>query len=56
MAPPADFAGATAPADLAGTDVPAVAGTEFSAVVEVYSSAVDDEGAPGASGYDSPIS
>ena len=44
--PLADFAGVVAPADLAGTDVPAVAGMKFSAVAEVYSSAVDDEGAP----------
>ena len=35
-----------APADLARTDVLAVAGMKFSAVAEVYSSAVDDEGAP----------
>ena len=46
VASPADFAGAVAPADLAGTDVLAVAGKKFSAVVEVYSSADDDEGAP----------
>ena len=45
-ASPADFAGAAAPADLARTDVPAVPGRKFSAVAEVYSSAVDDEGAP----------
>ena len=43
---PADFAGVAAPANLAGTDVLAVAGTKLSAVAEVYSSAVDDEGAP----------
>ena len=42
----ADFAGAVAPADLARTDVPAVAGMKFSAVAEVYSSPIDDEGAP----------
>ena len=36
----------TLAADLAGTDVPAVAGMKLSAVAEVYSSAVDDEGAP----------
>ena len=46
VAPPADFAGAIAPADLARTDVPAVAGMTFLAVAKVYSSAVDDEGAP----------
>ena len=45
-AAPAGFAGAAAPADLAGTDVPAVAGMNFPAVAEVYSSAVDAEGAP----------
>ena len=39
----ADIAGAVAPVDLAGTDVPAVAGMKFSAVAEVHSSAVDDE-------------
>ena len=39
-------AGEAAPADLAGTDVPAVAGMKLSAVAEVYSSAVDDEGDP----------
>ena len=33
------------PAD-GGTNVPAVAGMKFSAVAEVYSSTVDDEGAP----------
>ena len=33
-------------ADFAGIDVPAVAGMKLSAVAEVYSSAVDDEGAP----------
>ena len=43
---PTDFAGAVAPADLAGTDVPAVAGKKLSAVAEVLSSADDDEGAP----------
>ena len=42
----ADFAGAPAPVDLAGTDVPAVARMKFSAVAEVHSSAVDDEGDP----------
>ena len=31
------FAGAVAPADLAGTDVPAVAEKKFSAVAEDYS-------------------
>ena len=46
VASPADFAGAVALADLAGTDVPAVAGMNLSAVVEVHSSAVEDEGAP----------
>ena len=45
----ADFARVVAPADLAGTDVLAVARMKFSAVAEVYSSAVDDEGAPLAS-------
>ena len=43
---PAVFAGAVAPADLAGTDVLAVAEEEFSAVAEVYSSADDTEGSP----------
>ena len=42
----ADIAGAVAPVDLAGTDVPAIAGIKFSAVAEVHSSAVDDEGDP----------
>ena len=42
----ADFAGASASADLAGTDVPTVSGMKFSAVAEVHSSAVHDEGAP----------
>ena len=46
VASPTDFAGAEAPADLAGTHVPVVAGKKFSAVAEVHSSAVDDEGAP----------
>ena len=46
-----DVAGAVAPvsfADLAGTDVPAVAGSEFPfpAVAEEYSSAVDAKGVP----------
>ena len=45
-APLADLVGVVAPADLAGTDVPAVAGMKFLAIAEVYSSAVDDEGAP----------
>ena len=45
-APPANHAGVVAPADLARTDVPAVAGMKFLAVAEVYSWAVDDEGAP----------
>ena len=45
-APPADFAGAVAAADLAATDVPAVAGMKFLDVAEVHSSAVGDEGAP----------
>ena len=40
----ADIAGAVAPVDLAGTIVPAVARMKFSAVAEVHSSAVDDEG------------
>ena len=39
-------AGAAALADLAGTNVPAVAGMKFSAVAEIHSSAVDDEGDP----------
>ena len=39
-------AGAAAPADLAGTDVPAMPGTRFLAVAEVHSSAVDIEGVP----------
>ena len=42
----ADIAGAVAPVDLAGTNVLAVAGRKFSAVAEVHSSAVDDEGDP----------
>ena len=41
-----NFAGAAAPVDLAGITVPAVAGMKFSAVAEVHSSAVDDEGDP----------
>ena len=40
------FAGAAAPADLAGTDVPVIAGVKFSAIAEVYSSAVDAEDVP----------
>ena len=40
---PAVFAGAAAPADLAGTGVPAVAGMEFPAVAEDLSLA-DDAG------------
>ena len=40
----ADFAGAVAPADLVGTDVPAVAEKEYSAVAEACSSADDAEG------------
>ena len=44
--PPAVFAGAVAPAGLAGTDVPAVAGMKFLVVAKVFSSAIDDEGAP----------
>ena len=40
------FAGAVAPADLAGTDVPAVAEKEFSAVAEAWSLADDAEGSP----------
>ena len=43
---PAVFAGAAAPADLAGTDVPAVAEKEFSAVAEAWSLADDAEGSP----------
>ena len=42
----ADTAGAVAPVDLAGTNVPAVAGMKLSAVAEVHSTAVDDEGDP----------
>ena len=42
----AEIVGAAAPADLAGTDVPAVAGMRFLAVAEVHSSAVDIEGVP----------
>ena len=42
----ADIAGAVAPVDLAGTIIPAVAGMKLSAVVEVHSSVVDDEGDP----------
>ena len=42
----ADFAWAPAPADLARTDVLAVAGMKFSAIAEVHSSAVDDEADP----------
>ena len=38
--------GAVAPVDLAGITVPAIAGMRFSAVAEVHSSAVDDEGDP----------
>ena len=40
------FAAAVAPADLAGTDVPAVAGMEFSAIVEDLSLADDAGGSP----------
>ena len=43
-ASPAVFSGAVAPADLARTDVPAVAGKEFSAVAEDLSLADDAEG------------
>ena len=42
----ADIAGAVAPVNLAGADVPAVARMKFLAVAEVHSSAVDDEGDP----------
>ena len=42
----ADIAGAVAPVDLAGVDVPDVAGMKLSAVAEVHSSAVDDEDDP----------
>ena len=42
----ADLAEAVAPVDLARTDVPAIAGMKLSAVIEVHSSAVDDEGNP----------
>ena len=41
-----NFAGAIAPVDLARITVPAVAGLRFSAVAEVHSSTVDDEGDP----------
>ena len=41
-----EIAGPAAPADFAGTDVPAVAGTSFLVVAEVHSSAVDIEGEP----------
>ena len=44
--PPAVFAGAVALADLAGTDVPAVAEKELLAVAEVCSSADDAKGSP----------
>ena len=44
----ADIVGAVDPVDLAGTNVPAVAGMKFSAVADVHSSAVDDEGDPSA--------
>ena len=43
---PAVFAGAVSPVDLAWTNVAAVAGMNFSAIAEVYSSTVDAEGAP----------
>ena len=42
----ADTAGAVALVDRAGTNVSAVAGMKFSAVAEVHSSAIDDEGDP----------
>ena len=42
----ADMSGAAAPVDLAGMDVLAVARMKFSAVAEVHSLAVDDEGDP----------
>ena len=45
-AAPAVFAGAVSPADLAWTNVAAVAGMNFSAIAEVYSSTVDAEGTP----------
>ena len=41
-----NFAGAVAPVDLAGITVSAVAGMKCSAVAEVHSSTVDDEGDP----------
>ena len=41
-----NFAGAAAPVAFAGITVPAVAGMRFSAVAELHSSAVDDEGDP----------
>ena len=40
------FAGAAAPADLAGTDVPAIAEKELSAVAEDYSLADNTESSP----------
>ena len=43
---PVGFAWVVAPADLAGTDVPAVAGNELLAVAEACSSAVDAKGVP----------
>ena len=43
---PAVFAGVVAAADLAGTDFPAIAEKEFSAVVEAWSLANDAEGSP----------
>ena len=44
--PPQPWLGQRPWTTFAGTDVPAVAGMKFSAVAEVHSSAVDDEGAP----------
>ena len=38
--------GPAAPADFAGTNIPAIAGTRFLSVAEVHSSAVDIEGEP----------
>ena len=43
---PAVFAGTVAPADLAGTDVPAVAEKELLAVAEAWSLADNAEGSP----------
>ena len=47
-----EIAGPAAPADFAGTDVPAIAETSFLAVAGVHSSAVDIEGEPSSIGTD----